>query len=69
MIRSLLKKRKGHADTHKEEELGRMEAETGARQLEAEDCMEPSEGRRGKERFFLRALGRSRVLLTPSFQI
>lgn len=41
MIRSLLKKRKGHADTHKEEELGRMEAETGARQLEAEDCMEP----------------------------
>lgn len=68
MICPLLKKRKGHADTHKEE-LGRMEAETAARQLEAKDCMETSEGRRDKERFFLRALGRSRVLLTPSFQI
>lgn len=58
-------KRKGHPATHKEEGHGKMEAEVSQMQLRAEDCTEPSEAGRGKEKFFPRAFRGSKALLTP----
>lgn len=45
-VDTLIKKRKGRADKNKENGHGEREADTGAMQLQAKGCMEPSEARK-----------------------
>ena len=52
-------------DTDTAEDHMKMEAETGAMQLQAKECPKPPVAGRGKEVFSPRAFGGSTTLLTP----